>query len=213
MPPLPDVPQVCKVIISGQYHDAKWINVWYVHYSGAAPSAGDIGNYLVALETPGIPVQYNAQMSVDNEVTGIECIDLTSPTSASNSIAISYFGSRSGDFTPASVAMVASLEVNRRYRGGHPRKYLPWGTAGTYATGSTINWDPAFVAACQVTIGIIIGMFTGITEGATTWDQVVNVSYHNAGAPRVTAVVDPVVSAIIRPRICTQRRRLGKVGG
>lgn len=212
MPPLPDVPQVCKVIISGQYHDAKWINIWYSHYSGGAPSSADIVNYLTSIGT-NIAIAYGAEMSVDNEVTGMECIDLTSPTANSGSITLSTFGARTGDFTPASVALVASLEINRRYRGGHPRKYLPWGTAGTYATGSTTQWDSGFVADCQSHIDDILNDFSGVTEGATTWDGTVNVSYRNAGAVRVTAVVDPILSAIIRPRICTQRRRLGRVGG
>jgi len=51
MPALPDVPQVCKLIISGVYHDAKWINIWYVHYSGTAPSASNIDAYLTAQAT------------------------------------------------------------------------------------------------------------------------------------------------------------------
>lgn len=212
MPALPVVPQVCKIEISGQYHDSKWVNLWYVHYSGGAPSSANIEAYLTSIQ-PNISVAYAGEMSVDNEITGWSGTDLTSDTGAFGSITDSTFGGRSGDFVPASVAVVASLEINRRYRGGHPRKYLPWGTAGTYATGSTRDWDSGFIASCQSAITNILADFIGVSEGATTWDQVVNVSYRTAGAVRATAVVDPVVSSIIRPRICSQRRRLGKVGG
>lgn len=212
MPALPVVPQVVKVLVSGTYHDSKWLNIWYVHYSGAAPSAGDLGNYLSDID-PGVHAAYADEMSVDNELTGYEAIDLTSDTAASNSLSASTFGVRTGDFVPSSVAMVVSQEINRRYRGGHPRKYLPWGTAGTYASGSTKDWDSAFVTDCQTKVESLAGALVGWTEGSTSFDTVVNVSYRTGGAVRATAVVDPVVSYIIRTRICTQRRRLGKVGG
>lgn len=212
MPALPVVPQVCKVVISGTYHDARWNNLWYVRYSGGAPSSSDIENYLTSIATTITPY-YASEMSVDNEITGYDGIDLTSDTANSGSIVQSAFGARSGDFMPASVAMVASLEINRRYRGGHPRKYLPWGTAGTMASGSTIDWDSGFVTSCQSALGNILEDFIGVTEGSTSWDTVVNVSYRTGDAVRATAVVDPITSGIIRPRICTQRRRLGRVGG
>lgn len=214
MPPLPVVPQVCKLVISGTYHDAKWINIYYVHYTGSAPAATDIYNYLTAIDSH-VGTAYGAEMSVDNEVTLYEMTDLTSATGASNSFTVSHFGVRTGDFMPAGVAMVASFEINRRYRGGHPRKYLPWGTAGTMASGSTIDWDSAFVTDCQSKLTAMLGsgQLIGQTEGGTTWDEIVNVSYRNAGAVRATAVVDTVVNTIVRPRICSQRRRLGKVGG
>ena len=35
MPALPPVPNVLKLLISGKYHDAKWLNIWYVQYTGS----------------------------------------------------------------------------------------------------------------------------------------------------------------------------------
>jgi len=212
MPALPDVPHVCKIIISGTYHDARWNNIWYVNYTGGAPSSADINTYLTYLRT-NVGGKYVLEMSADNEITGWEGIDLTSATANRDAITDSEFGVRAGDFMPAGVAMVCSLEVNRRYRGGHPRKYLPWGTAGTMASGSTIDWDSGFVADCETKMTDIMGYFQSGTGGSTAWDQVVNVSYRTGHAVRGSAVVDPVTSTIIRPRICSQRRRLGKIGG
>jgi hypothetical protein len=211
MPPLPVVPQVCKLIVSGTYHDSKWINLYYVHYSGGAPSSGDLSAYLTHVDG-AISGAYEQEMSVDNEITGYEITDLTSDTGNTYSTTASHFGTRSGDFVPSNVAMVCSFEINRRYRGGHPRKYLPWGTAGTYATGSTNQWDSGFVADCQTYMEGMVAGLVGVTEGSTTFDQLVNVSYRTAHAVRADAVVDPVVAVVIRSRICTQRRRLGKIG-
>lgn len=212
MPALPDVPNVMKLIISGTYHDTAWVNLFYVQYTGTPPSATDIGNYLGHIKTT-VDAEYGAQMSVDNEVTSLEGIDLNSSTGARAVVTDSAFGARTGDFVPASVALVSSMEINRRYRGGHPRKYLPWGTAGTYATGSTKDWDPSFLAACSTSVSNLLASFIGDTYGSTTWSQNVNVSYVSGGARRVAAQVDVISSHIERARICSQRRRLGKVGG
>jgi len=213
MPPLPAVPNVLKLIIGGTYHDAKWLNIYHTQYSGGPPGASDINNYLSSLLTNAIP-KYADEMSVDNEVTSLEGIDLNSSTGATDAISASVFGVRTGDFLPANCAMVASLEITRRYRGGHPRKYLPWGTAGTLASGSTIDWDSGFISDCFTKLdSIMFSDMIGFTSGSTNWLNPVNVSYVSGGARRVTPVVDTIESVIIRPRICSQRRRLGKVGG
>jgi len=213
MPPLPVVADVVKVEISGLYHDAKWLNIYYAHYTGGPPSAGDLVAYVSALES-SVVVQYLAEMSVDNEVTLLKAIDLASYTGATGELVISgSFGSRAGDFMPAGVAMVGSQEINRRYRGGHPRKYLPWGTAGTMASGSTTQWDSAFLADCQTKFDDVNTSLVGGPYGSTNFDYACNVSYRNGGAIRVTPVVDIVTAHIVRPRISSQRRRLGKVGG
>lgn len=212
MPPLPVVPQVCKLEVKGTYHDTQWVNIYYVQYSGTAPSSSDLNNYLIAIATP-IETAYEAEMSVDNELTEYVITDLTSSTGATSSLARSAFGSRSGDFNPASVAVVISNHINRRYRGGHPRKYLSWGTSGTFASGSTKDWDSAFITDCEAKYTAMLAGIVGVTEGGTTFSVNVSVSYRNAGAVRVTAVVDPIVSSSMATRVCSQRRRLGKVGG
>lgn len=212
MPPLPVVPQVCKLEVKGTYHDTAWVNIYYVQYSGTAPSSSDLNNYLTAIATP-IETAYEAEMSVDNELTEYVITDLTSSTGATSSLSRSAFGSRSGDFNPASVAVVISNHINRRYRGGHPRKYLSWGTSGTFATGSTKDWDSGFITDCEAKYAAMLAGMIGITEGGTTFAANVSVSYRNAGAVRATAVVDPIVSSTMAVRVCSQRRRLGKVGG
>lgn len=212
MPPLPVVPNVTKIEYSGTYHDAKWVNLYYVRFSGTSPSVTDMTGYVTDVATQ-LNIGYTAEMSVDNEATGIIGTDLTTDTGARGSYDFSAFGARSGDFMPAGVAMVGSLEISRRYRGGHPRKYLPWGTAGTMASGSTIDWDSGFVADCQLKFTTLLNAIVGITYGGTTWDQVCNVSYYSGNALRAIPLVDNVASGQIRTRICSQRRRLGKVGG
>lgn len=212
MPPLPNVPQVCKLEYGGTYHDAEWFNIFYVHYTGGAPTSTDLGTWLNFIESK-LAANFCTVMSVDNQVTSLKATDLTTDTGAVAVASFSHFGTRTGDFMPSSVAVVGSLAINRRYRGGHPRKYLPWGTAGTMASGSTKDWDSTFVSDCLTVFQDTLGFHIGFTSGATTWDENVNVSYRTAGAVRPAAVIDVVVGSEIRTRICTQRRRLGKAGG
>lgn len=212
MPALPVVPQVCKFNISGTYHDSTWLNIYYLHYVGTAPSSANIVDYLAGIIAE-VDAAYSAEMSADCQATLFEMWDLTSDTGAFGSGVVTIDGVRAGDFNPSNVCMVASMEIARRYRGGHPRKYLPWGTSGTMASGSTRDWDAGFVADCQTKFDTMCAGIVGITEGGTTWDSLVNVSYVTAKERRETAQVDTITGHIIRPRICSQRRRLGKVGG
>lgn len=212
MPPLPVVPQVCKLVAEGHYHDTQWLNIFHVEYSGSAPSAANILSYLTAIQT-AFSTAYGAEMSVDNELVGLTMTDLTSDLGATNSISFSTFGSRTGDFNPASVAVCMSTPIARRYRGGHPRKYLSWGTSGTFASGSTKFWDSGFITDCEAKFNTLLGALIGITEGGTTWATNVSVSYRSGGSVRATAVVDPILTPRMAERVCSQRRRLGKVGG
>lgn len=212
MPPLPAVPGVVKLEVSGTYHDTLWVNIFYVSYTGAAPSAANLEAYLTAITTP-ITTFYGDEMSVDNELTGIKATDLASDTGATSEVTESTFGSRTGDFNPANVAVCVSLTIARRYRGGHPRKYLSIGTSGTFASGSTKFWATAFLDDCATNFDLMLAGMIGLTEGSTTFSDNVSVSYRTAGAVRATAVVDPITGAIFRERVCSQRRRLGKVGG
>lgn len=212
MPPLPNVPQVIKLTAGGVYHDTAWLNIFHVQYSGGAPSSTDLVNWLVLCQTV-FETAYQAEMSADNELTELTATDLTDPSAASASHTFSAFGVRSGDFNPANVAVCIGLKIARRYRGGHPRKYLSWGTSGTFATGSVKDWDPGFITDCEAKFTALLNGIIGLTEGSTTFATNVSVSYRTAGAVRAVAVVDPIVSSTMAPRVCSQRRRLGKVGG
>lgn len=213
MPPLPVVPNVVKIVIGGTYHDTAWLNIFHQQYDNPAPSASTLSTLLSTVWQPAVDTAYAAEMSVDNEVTSLEALDLSSDLGASAAITDSTFGVRTGDFVPASVAMVCSHEIARRYRGGHPRSYLPWGTAGTYATSSTKDWDSGFVTDCQAKFNALASSINGHLIGGTEFHGLVNVSYRSGGTIRTSAVVDQISSSIIRTRICSQRRRLGRVGG
>lgn len=219
MPPLPAVPNVCKVIISSFRSDANVENIFHIGYSGTAPSAGQLASFMTGDLVPATETLFNAEGSTDLTGDTVEMIDLSSSTGASQSETLTVTGTRTGDFAPSSAAVVASWTIDRRYRGGHPRSYFPFGTAGTYEAASSKFWDSGFITDVSTKLGIWVLAITGVTIGATVFEGLVNVSYVdknlNPTPPyrRTTPVVDPIVAYQVRQRICTQRRRLGKLAG
>lgn len=219
MPPLPAVPNVCKVIVSTLRSDANVENIFHVAYTGSPPSTSQLSTYWSTAFDPAIQTLYNAEGSTDLTGDTIELIDLSSDTGASFTGTLVVTGVRTGDFAPASAAVVVSWTIDRRYRGGHPRTYFPFGTAGTYASASSKLWDPGFITNVETDIGDFVGSISAVTVGATVFEGLCNVSYVdknlNPTPPyrRTTPVVDPIVAYVAKQRICTQRRRLGKLLG
>lgn len=219
MPPLPAVEGVCKLIISSARSDSAVENILHVGYTGTPPSGSQLSTYLSGTVQPASATLFNAEGSTDLTGTTIEIIDLSSDMGASASVDFTSTGTRTGDFAPSSACLVSSWAIARRYRGGHPRTYWPFGTAGTYESGSSKLWDASFVASVTTALGVWEGAITDITVGATVFNTLVNVSYVdknlNPTPPyrRTTPQVDPITGVFCKQRICSQRRRLGKALG
>ena len=188
-------------------------------YTGVTPDATTLLTWLTSDVQAPWETLLEAEGSTDLSAVSIEAQDLGSPTGGSATVTPTAVGVRTGDFAPASACVVCSWEINRRYRGGHPRTYFPFGTAGTYESGSAKLWDTGFIAACQTAIGTFKSAIEGTSTAGTDFTTLVSVSYYdrviNPVAPyrRTTPVVDPVVALTVKQRICTQRRRLGKALG
>jgi hypothetical protein len=219
MPPLPSVPNVIKCVISTELSGAPVENIFHISYSGAAPSSGTLGTWLTSDFLPPTETFYNAEGSTSLTGVSVELTDLSSDLGAVATEALTVTGVRTGDFAPASAAVCISWTINRRYRGGHPRTYFPFGTAGTYEAGSSKLWDTSFLSDVLTKSEAWTAGWYGTTTAGTTFEQLVNVSYIdknlNPTPPyrRTTPVVDAIVAQVVKQRICSQRRRLGKIDG
>src|ERR1700682_3642500 len=60
--------------------------------------------------------------------------DLTSPSAAQAQAGAATLGTRAGIPLPSGVAVVVKSKIARRYRGGHPKVYLPSPTATQLTT-------------------------------------------------------------------------------
>lgn len=223
MPALPPVSKVIRVALKYTVDAVaqELINRFFLAYTGTAPTdvqlgafagsiADEFGSHLVGLMSPAYTL------------SNVKCEDLTSATSAVGEIDATQTGTRSGSAIGIQVAAVLSEEIARRYRGGHPRLYLPFGTLTDLADEQA--WTTTFALAVPTDWVAFLAAVEGDGwSGAGTLSQV-NVSYYegftNHTYPsgrvrpvptlRATPVVDTIVALQLNPLLGTQRRRTGQ---
>jgi hypothetical protein len=220
MPALPPVPQVLRVrygFFVGTDHVAACRE--YFLYTGAAPSAPDLVTLAAAIGASAV-TNFVPLMQADTTIETVTITDLTSPVAAEGFALVDVNGTRAGGELPADAALLQSLEILRRYRGGHPRTYWPFGTDTDIL--SRQQWEGAFVAACVAGFAAHFATWSVELPAGMASVTPVNVSYYegftvhtgttgrarNVSTPRVAPVIDVVVSSIVRPNIASIRRRL-----
>lgn len=217
MPPLPSIAGVIRYKHNYVNEDASAYMIRYFSYTGSGPvDTGEIDSFLnssvmnVDIFAPFVGAGIG---SCHGALTTGE--DLSSDTGAEYSVTQDWVGTNTGTAMPSSAAVCVSETILRRYRGGHPRTYMMVGSASDYASSSIKMWQPSFLSNIQSGWDDFLADFP-YTIGSRTWNPV-NVSYwETVGGDRVlrtTPVVDDIVGFIARDRVCSQRRRLGKIGG
>ena len=218
MPALPNVPSVIKSVIrgtSGEATELPWANILHWAFSGTTPTTAiltAVANQIISNWS-----SHMAPEQVNNlTMTGVECIDLTSPTSASVSVPASVAGTRGDDEIPANVAYLVDYPIVRRYRGGHPRTYLI--VLGNADFLDAAHWSSAATSEVATHFEAFLNAVVGFSSGGTTINNLVNVSYIdkalNPTPPhyRTTPIVDviTVADAIGNQQMASQRRRIGR---
>jgi hypothetical protein len=223
MAPLPVVASTLRVAcIHVDDNDLNLISRFFITYTGSAPSTGQLDTFCTAVGTAwGSDLKSLTGTAV--ELTTVEAVDLTSSTSASGVASPAIAGTRSGNAIPADNCALTSYEINRRYRGGHPRGYWPFGIQTDLL--NTQEWSSTFTGLVLTGIenffsGIIASGWSGagtlthtnasLFEGFSVEISPSTGRARNVPTKRATAVVDPVLSYVVRARIASQRRRLGK---
>lgn len=220
MPALPNVPKVLRI----HYHFAIGEDLGaacrtFYEYTGPGATGPELDTLAAAIGTSAntylIPL-----MGATRTLTQIDIVDLTNPTAPTGLAVVSHVGTRAGAALPASAAVVESSQILRRYRGGHPRVYWPFGVQDDMADSQT--WSSGFVAAvltalndhqadwfgsAPIDLGSVnrvnVSYYQGFTPHVGTTGR-----YRNVSNPRVTPIVDAVVSEIVRLGIGQIRRRL-----
>lgn len=213
MPPLPDVPNVIKVVHTGQIFGQPWAGVshWrYVMTLGGIPTNAQLLEAMAKFVNSWRD-HLRPQISHDCSDISVEGIDLTSPTSAVAVAADGDFGADAGNIISPESCVLVTKTVGRRYRGGHPRTYWPglaeaWTDEGRRAMFPASV--PTLVDAYQAYYDDIPPAVT--TDGLTGMSSFheVSVSYHSGGAIRPVPLVDDVLGRTVQPVFATQRRRM-----
>jgi hypothetical protein len=224
MPPLPPVPNVFLVQLKHTYsNDTDVANRVHCGFTGGSPSGTDLATFAQHIMSQA-SATWASEMSTAVTLTLVTVTDLSSPTGAVGTSTTSVPGTRAGSELPAHTCVLWNQKVARRYRGGKPRVYLPWGVAGDLLDAQ--HWTPAAITSFQSGLGNIIGAIQGVVVGPATTSALRNVSYylgstatltgsgtayergHTRSTPRTTPLVDALTSNTINPRPATQRRRL-----
>lgn len=222
MAPLPAVPNVIEVKIGWTVgEDIRAATKLHFHTPVASPTAADLqtlANAIGALGNGNFDNGYSSSV----KRTSVTCTELGSGNQFQGVWTGSVTGGRTGAYLPASTAVLVNFKIGRRYRGGKPRIYLPWGTV-------TDLTDPqqllqASATDMQTKFQTWLTGVLAATGGAITLDRQVSISYYGGAAPllaqhkngetlwtsqkRATPVVDNVLGLTIAPRLATQRRRM-----
>jgi hypothetical protein len=220
MPALPSPGQVLRVVMQMKSTDGDLdvVTRFFLAYTGTAPTvtdadtiAGDIEAAWAAHLAGNVSSVYTLyQVTVE---------DLSSTSGATGLWTGSTAGSRSGTALAAGAAFVLQKKISRRYRGGHPRGYLPFGVTTDLADQNT--WSSSYPGAIATAWGAFTAALIGTVVNLTTLTHEVNVSYyegftnHTYPSGRVRAIptlrATPIVDIISgyqgNPQVGSQRRR------
>jgi hypothetical protein len=211
--PLPNVANVCKVRLIGQFYGHTWVNVMYARFTGGTINQAALDTFSSAIRIAWV-ANMAARYITNSGLTSVEVTDLTTRTGLQSVDSVGGTGSDATAGAPASAAICVSLVNGKRYRGGHPRQYLSGVNASAYTNGSTIsntvanNYKNSYTA--------FINAINALTTGGATWD-VVSVGFYQSAAGvqsyRIPPEVLKITAVKVHTRLDTQRRRLGKETG
>lgn len=220
MAPLPPIASTLRAqLIWTLGADIDATTTMYFTYSGSAPDGTDADNLATAF--------VNAFGAADGQwvpftiLSGARVTDLTSDTAAQGTATADFAGTKTGggNANAGALSLVANFQISRRYRGGKPRIYLPWGNSADIATAQT--WSTTFLESAASDFSTAMSTWLGTTEGSTTIASHVNVSYYsgftvvtqpgkrakNVPTLRTTPVVNTVTGFSMLGRPGSQRRR------
>lgn len=204
--PLPNVPGAVRL----QYHfslgtDANVMT--HLYFAGGVSSLTTADLQAFTNLARSSYVTNCLPLSTNNVKLGqVVGTDLTTTTSLQVVAGGSNQGTRALSSGPASVCVLTNFKIARRYRGGKPRVYWPWGNSGDNSDPDT--WSASFVTLCQNGINALVAALQGFSGSSFASPTLSNISYWHAGSPRTTPVVDPVTAVVVNPIPATQRRRL-----
>lgn len=222
MTALPPVPRVLQVIYKmGLVNDEDVINRIHMQYTGSAPTPIDL-TLVASNHSTDWGTHIAPNMHTDISLTGIEIVDLTSPTSASGSWTGAIAGgASSGEQLSAGAAMRLNRKINRRYRGGRPGIFLPLTSTaylvdpqtitGAYVTAVQLAWaelEQAFASRCtdqwaSACGSVSVSYYEGAEPFTFPSGRVKMIPKLRVGGP----VVDGVVEIQANVRVASQRRR------
>lgn len=222
MPALPPVPSVLRArlfFLTGPATKCG-IRLYYL-YSGTAPS-----NATCAAIASDIRAAFSTDlaglMSDDFDLAEVEVTDLSSATGGQGSDTTLVNGTRAGNPPMIDSAVNLGFTIARRYRGGKPKTFLPFGIQSDVSTTVYSEWTTGFQSGVNSDWTNFDTAVLAISTGGTAVTQHVSVSYYegftaaqnpvtgrwrNIPKLRAAPVVDVITGHEANLEISQQRRR------
>lgn len=212
--PFVPVPGVLRVRFSGIHLSRPWVNGFAIRYTGSAPDNSALSALAVTLGQTWTTTWGTILMTLTS-IRLVQVWDISSDTGAEGSDPTTHAGVGAATSPlPVQSAVCVSWPVNRRWRGGHFRSYVPARTAADITNGSTLGPTVQQAYATQATAFMDDINALNVPYGPLALG---GVRYFPTGTdPDGTPVVktsgefhvfsDPVVHT----RLDSQRRRSGK---
>lgn len=216
MPALPPKQGLVRLAIGYLFAGRPAINTLHLRtiFSGDWPgfTSGDMTNIADKVWTEWQAVVN--KLSNVAAMTSVTAQDMSSDTGFVGVHTGTWNGGVFSSAEASNVACCVSQKIQRHYRGGHPRIYLPSIPTGALATANTFT--STFVSDINTACGTFrtnMNAWTG-TSGLTF--KVCSVSYFHGtdanGKPilRTTPITDDITQFVCNVRPDSQRRRLGR---
>jgi hypothetical protein len=207
-PPRPPIPPLkAKVEFQGTIFGHQWRNIAYLSVAGTGIGTADLNTLAGSIDSAwgtrlitvlsndttltGVRVTYIP--SVDNEIVGISTTARVCTGGASTVL-------------DASASFVVNWQVNKYYRGGHPRWYLPGVKTGDITNGSAITSAArtGVASACNSLLNDINALTTTNITSVTLG----TLSFRHDKAWRDPPVSWAFTGSSVAPYLGTQRRRI-----
>jgi hypothetical protein len=222
MPALVPYPNCLRVKVQWALGtDANVDNSLHFTWAGTPPTAATLDT--VATDIYGFAVSaLIGELSTDSSLVGVEVTDLTSSTAAQGIHVATTSGTRGSGTVAGGLCALLSCKISRRYRGGKPRTYWPFGVPADLYTAQL--WNPTWIGTLLTQMQAFINDILAVSVSGMTIGEFVSLSYYegnvntapdpitgrikNKPKPRTVAIApDPIVSYAFNPNYASQRRR------
>jgi hypothetical protein len=218
-PPAPNVLRVQSVFDLGGDLEGGVRQYWL--YSGGPPSPSNAGT--IATNFSSIFGTYLAGLMSHNfSLIQVNVEDLSSSTGAVGDWTGSVPGVNEGNEVTVDTCVLQNSQIKRRYRGGRPRTYWPFGIEGNL-NADGVTWEASFLTSVEDNYTSYVNQVISDAGSGCSIEYSVNVSFYDgftAAENPVTgrwrnipkyrtgsAVIDQISGFTFRPEISQQKRR------
>lgn len=219
-PPLPPAGSVLKVVTYFQAGSSVDLGAHlYFNYTGSAPDPTGLTELATAINTDAVSALLGL-VQTDGDIAGVRVYDLSVSDGPYGQDLTIHTGTRSGAILPVQVAATTNYTIGRRYRGGKPKTFWPFGVASDLAAPNAWSGTAvtdflagvnAYIAAISSVVagGVTVGPQSSVSyfQGFTNESYGTPVKYRRVPTPRVTPQVDLVTGVSVPTRPGSQRRR------